>query len=458
MPQLFHDALILPVDDRRPFFLGWLLVEEGLVAALGEGSPPSTVWDGADRLVDVGGAFLAPGFVSAHSHLFTSGMRGLTPNSTLYPWVQRQSEFISGADDDDIYWLTLHGAFDVLAAGTTSAYNFTDSRIAGRYEPERDARVLLAERPPRYVERQVEACRDAGLRTMSAFRLDPDLQDLDDAFAVFAEAVAHAEREVPGPLLLGTSVFGAAQWSDDPAQARHEVTVMDRHGIGNQAHLLETAEALDQQRRKVTYYDEAGALRPGFLFGHFVHADDETARRVAESGAGMVWQPCSNGRLGSGIADVPRNLELGMPVGMGLDDQSCTDSADPFQNMRVGMFALRALVSDAAAMTPETVLRLHTLGSAEALGVADRIGSLEVGKSADFLIVDPRRPDTGPIWDPVAHYVLAMTQRNLVAVHSGGTEVARDGVALDPLASIASTELHRRAGDLGRRLGLSPVA
>ncbi|MGH1504177.1 MAG: amidohydrolase family protein [Acidimicrobiales bacterium] len=459
MPRLFHDALVLPVDDRRPFFRGWLLADDdGLIAGLGEGEPPAEVWGAADDRVDLGGAFLAPGFISAHSHLFTSGMRGFTPDSTLYPWVASQVEFIAGADAEDLYWFTLHGSFDVLAAGTTSAYNFTDSRFAGRYDPDLDRRVVLAERPPAYTERQVEACRDAGLRTMSAFRLDPDLQDLDTAFEVFAGAVEHVRDSVPAALSLDASVFGAAQWSDDPTQAAHEVTVMDRHGVGNQAHLLETAEALDQQRIKVQHYADAGALRPGFLFGHFVHADDATAAMVADSGAGMVWQPCSNGRLGSGIADVARNLELDMPVGMGLDDQSCTDAADPFQNMRIGMFSLRALRSDAAVMSPSTVLRLHTLASAEALGVADRVGSLEVGKHADLLVVDPKRPDTGPVWDPVSHYVLAMTQRNLVSVWSGGVEVARDGACLDPLAERAVTELHARAATVGAKLGRFPAA
>ena len=94
-------------------------------------------------------------------------------------------------------------------------------------------------------------------------------------------------------------------------------------------------------------------------------------------------------------------------------------------------------------MTPETVLRLHTLGSAEILGVDDRVGSLEVGKFADFVVVDPRMPDVGPLWHPVRSYVLAMSPRNLKAVYVGGRLVSADGgVSTNPLAEEASAKVH----------------
>src|SRR3546814_6859313 len=105
----------------------------------------------------------------------------------------------------------------------------------------------------------------------------------------------------------------------------------------------------------------------------------------------MSWRPASDGRLASGVALVPEMLERGMKVGIGLDDQACTDVSDPWQNMRMGIAMQRARTKDPLSMMPERVLRLHTLGGAEILGVADRVGSLEVGKFADFVVVDPRQ-------------------------------------------------------------------
>ena len=83
-----------------------------------------------------------------------------------------------------------------------------------------------------------------------------------------------------------------------------------------------------------------------------------------------------------------------MTVGVGVDDQSCTDVSDPFQNMRIGLYTQRAVHSDAAVLAAREVLRMHTLGAAEALGLSGRIGSVEVGKHADLVVVDVRMPPT----------------------------------------------------------------
>jgi cytosine/adenosine deaminase-related metal-dependent hydrolase len=175
----------------------------------------------------------------------------------------------------------------------------------------------------------------------------------------------------------------------------------------------------------------------------------------------MVWQPTSNGRLGSGVADVVRYRELGIGVGVGLDDQSCTDTSDPFGNMRLGMYSQRARHTDPGVLTARDMLRLHTLGSAEVLGIEDRVGSLTPGKYADFLVVDPACPDTGPVWDPYATYVQACGLRNLQAVYVGGRLVSEAGRPGGPLAAAASRELHARviaaAGRAGMRLPSSSL-
>jgi cytosine/adenosine deaminase-related metal-dependent hydrolase len=470
MKLLVSNAVIIPMADGADavggsadtagsgWFRGWLSVgDDGRIAALAEGRPPAGVQAEAEQtgaeLLDVDGAFVAPGFVSAHSHIFTAGMRGMTPGDSLYGWVGEQSTFISGADVDDVYWFTLAGCLDFIGNGVTSAYNFTDSRVVGKYDADTDTREIYAIRSEQYLMRQIDAARDAGLRTMNAIRLDSEFQPADEAFEVFARAVAHLKASVPDELDLGASVFGAVQWSATEQAARDEVAAMDAHGIGNQAHFLETSEALDQQREKFRWYEQAGALRPGFLFGHFVHPDSYMARVAAEKGAGMVWQPTSNGRLGSGVADIPRYRELGMPIGVGLDDQSCTDVSDPFQNMRIGAYTQRAVNQDASIVMPREMLRMHTLGSAEALGahVAERVGSLEVGKFADLLVVDPTAPETGPVWDVFAHYVFAMGLRNLKRVYIGGELVSQNGESAHPLAADASRELHARVREVAAR-------
>jgi 5-methylthioadenosine/S-adenosylhomocysteine deaminase len=450
------NALLIPVADTGPdWFTGWLRVDDaGRIAALGPGTPPP----GPGEVVDVGGAIVAPGFVSAHSHLFTSGLRGIAPGSTLYPWVRAMMEVFAHTDADDVYWATVHGACDFLANGVTSAYNFLQSRVTWLYDSATATSTMGRVNPVDYTVRQFAGAADAGLRVVDAIRLDDDAMDDDAEVAgVFGDMVAARADVVPPELDLGASIMGAVQWAASPRTARLEVAMMDAHGVTDQAHFVETAEALERQRERFAWYADAGALRPEFLFGHFVHPTDAMVDAAAAAGCGMVWQPTSNGRLGSGFADVVRVRTAGMRVGMGLDDQSCTDISDPFANMRMGLYTTRALHTDAAVLMPRDVLRMHTLGAAEVLGVADRVGSLEVGKHADLLVVDHRDPSTGPVWDVLATYVLACGLRNLKRVYVGGRPVSVEGRCVSPLAERADDELRVRMPRAAAAAGLVPA-
>lgn len=442
-------ARLLPVTPGSPDLgyveRGWMLVAGGRIAGLGEGSPPFDVT--AAETLDVAGAFVAPGFVSTHSHLFTSGCRGLGVAETLYGWCDSMLGLLRTAGAEDIYWSTLHGSLDFLGNGVTTAYDFTDPRIP--WEPMiggvREAVGRL--RPVGYQLRQIDAKVDAGLRFVNSVPLDDAAGDPQEILARFGEVTAYI-RGLDRGLALGAAVTGGVQWSNRPDAAEIEVEAMRRHRVINQAHFLETREAVEVQRAKFALYRDAGALGPGMIFGHFIQTTDEIIAAAAEAGSGMSWQPASNGRLASGVAKVPAMLRAGMTVGMGLDDQACTDIADPWQNMRTGMFLIRAETGDPLAMMPETVLRLHTLAGAQLLGVADRVGSLEVGKFADFVVVDPAAPDVGPLWHPVRSYVLACGLRNLKQTYVGGRLVSQEGRSTNALAAEAGAQVRERLGRL----------
>ncbi len=429
---------------------GWMTVgDDGRIAGVGEGAPPPLP-PGVGR-IDAGGALVAPGFVSAHSHLHTSAARGLGTESSLYGWIEAMTTWIRRASPEDMYWATLHGALDFLGNGITTAYDFTNGRLdfdaasAGRggYGGEL--------RPAAHVERQLDGKLDAGIRFVHSVMLDDAAGTPEEVAGRFEEAVDHAGRHRERPELLGLAISGGVQWARERSTAALEVELMQRHGVCNQAHFLETAEQLELQRSKFSWYEEAGAFGPRFLFGHFIHPTPDQMARAAASGSAMVWQPTSNGRLGSGVADIPRLRALGMPIGVGLDDQSCTDVSDPFQNLRIGLYTQRAAHEDPTAVAVGEMLELHTIGSARVLGVDDRVGSLEPGKWADFLVVDPTSPDTGPMWDPVATYVLACSLRNLKQVYVAGRLVSEEGVAVSIDGDGVSAEVHERFARLSGR-------
>lgn len=439
---LVTNALLITMADADPEVIegGWMLVgDDGRVVSTGSGTPPTT----DAEVLDVDGAFVAPGFVSAHSHLFTSGLRGLGVDQTLYGWCDSMLGFTAHCSPEDLYWSTLHGSLDFLSHGVTTAFDFTDPRLSWVAMVDGVRSGVGHMRPLEYLTRQADAKQDAGIRYVNAVGMDATVGSDEEIFERFGAAIAHDEAADPR-FRLGSAVFGAVQWSPRRDTAELEVEAMRRFGVINEAHFLETREEVELQRTKFEWYAEAGALGPSLVFGHFIQTTPEIIDRAAEAGSGMSWQPASNGRLASGIADIPRMRERGMTIGVGLDDQACTDVADPWQNMRIGIYAQRAATGDPRVMMPRDMLRMHTLGSAEVLGLADRVGSLEPGKFADFLVVDPRRPDLGPLWHPLDSYVLACSLRNLKRVYVGGVLADEGGVSTNPLAAEASAKLHER--------------
>lgn len=439
---LIRDGLFLTMEPGSPEpFVGWMTVgDDGRINGIGRGAPPA---EESGAIVEAAGMIVAPGFVSAHSHLFTSGSRGLGMDRTLYGWGEAATVHSRHATSEDMYWLTLHGSLDFLNNGITTAYDFT----SGRLETVRDTPIPHFAgdlRPAEHAHAQFRAKLDAGIRFVNSVTLDDAVGTPDEVLDRYAALVDWAEQYGSEPAFLAMAISGAVQWALDPKTAVIEVEAMRQFRVINQPHFLETAQELELQRSKFAWYRDAGALGPDLIFGHFIHPTDEMVVEAAGYGCGMVWQPTSNGRLASGVANIPRLRELGIKVGVGLDDQSCTDISDPFQNMRIGLYIQRAVNQDPAAMPVADMLELHTLGSARVLGVADGVGSLEVGKYADFLVVDPRSPDTGPVWDPYGTYVLACGLRNLKQVYIGGRLVSDRGRIVHVDGDEVSRQVHER--------------
>ena len=128
---------------------------------------------------------------------------------------------------------------------------------------------------------------------------------------------------------------------------------------------------------------------------------------------------------------------------MGVDGEASADLADPFENMRRGRFAIRDLYQSATAMSAYLVLYLHTIGSADVMGVKDKLGSLEKGKFADFVVIDPAR--LGTVVDPYASLVLVTAERDIDRVYVGGVHKVKRGVLVGQSQGKVEAEANRRA-------------
>ncbi len=409
------NARIMPLDTREdaPPIDGYLLIgDDGRIAALGAGPFPPDLH--ADTFVDIDGGFVLPGFVSAHSHLWQSALRGLAADETLFGWVEAiYDQHARYTTPQDLYWFTLHGALDHLRNGITTAYNFNLSTQD----------VLASSR------RQLDAEMESGLRFVHGYSIDRSqtLAQTRDQLATFIELT-----EARSPTrLVSVMINGGGAFQEEKDTALIEGELMRTFGVGNHSHYLEAPDQKYVMRDKFEWFREARSIGTGMLWGHFIHTTPEILRETADTGASMSWNPLSNGRLASGTPDIPLYLAMGIPVGMGVDGQASADLADPLANARTGLYAIRAMYEDAGIMSPYDVLWLHTQGSAGVLGVAEEVGSLEPGKQADIVVYQPKQWDVAPITDPYATLVFAMDSRHLSRVYVAGELLFEDGRLTD---------------------------
>jgi cytosine/adenosine deaminase-related metal-dependent hydrolase len=437
---VIQNGTLLTMQEGKPEpFVGYLVTgSNGKILAVGAGTVPK-IYEGIPA-IDATNKFIIPGFVSAHSHIWQTANRGLGADGTLFDWIGAFSLYTEASTPEDQYWYTLHGCLDFMKYGITSAYNFTfdGSRWTGYEGP------VVPPLPGDWEQEQFKGEIESGMRFIHSFNL-PWYDDEKTNHAKVVRFLDFTKAYASNPKFLKLGIAGNVAFADKKEWAYTEARYMKEFHLDNQMHMLEPPNGLNQ-REKFYWMKEAGMLGPSQYFGHFIHTTPEIIREAAKAGSNTVWQPMCNGRLGSGIADIPAYLKAGLKVGMGLDDQAASDIPDPFANMRFGLYLIRAKYEDASVFTPYDVLKMHTIGSATVMRVADKIGSLEVGKFADFLIIDPRNRDTGPVDDPYAHVVLACGQTNLESVYVGGQLVSQRGKILTYDFAKVSAEVHRRAG------------
>ncbi len=414
---LVKNAFVFTLAEGRTApFLGYIVVEPGgLIAEIGPGEMQPDKWQPSEVL-DAQGMWLFPGFVSAHSHLWQSAYRGLASDKTLFGWADAvYGDHAAHATPEDFYFFTLHGAVDHLRNGITAAYNFA-------YGNWRDGD---------FSGEQFRGAADSGLRFVHGHSVERlgRKTTLPEARASLAALLAQIEpRRAGTPGFLGVMLHGAATYLDSAEQAEIEGALMREFGVANQMHYLESPPEKWQERARFKSLMNAGVVTNRAIFGHFVHADPYILAETVKAGAAMTWNPLSNGRLASGTPDIVAYRKAGLRIGMGVDGQASADLADPFENMRAGLYAVRARAEDATVLSPYDVFRMQTMGSAEVLGVSDKIGSLEPGKLADFCVFDPS--DLGPVFDPWASLVFAGTTSRIEGVYVGGILKVRRGTPL----------------------------
>jgi len=339
-------------------------------------------------VIDLRPLVVMPGLVDLHAHLPQLPNAGVGAGLDLLTWLERYIFPLERNFDAKTAELIAPAAFRALArAGTTTVVAY-----GALWADSLDACFRAAE------THGIRAVIGKVMMDRLSYDTDRDPTEvLDLSLRQSAELCATWHGRDDGRLMYAFTPRFAVSCSAEMLAA--SAVAAAEAGAYWQTHLSEDRGEMAEVQRlfpdAVDYtdvYDRAGGLGRRAILAHAIHLSDREVARLAESGAVIAHCPSSNLFLASGAMPLSRYLAAGIRVGLGSDVAAGPD-APLFSVMRAGAYTQNALraagLSAAPPLSPADWLRLGTLGGAEALGLGDRIGSVEVGKEADLIAVDP---------------------------------------------------------------------
>jgi 5-methylthioadenosine/S-adenosylhomocysteine deaminase len=382
--RLLTARWVFPVATP-PISDGAVAVEAGRIVGVGARADMETAWPAASRW-DLEGAALLPGLVNCHTHLELGSLLPAGTPESFVPWVVRLIEARRGTSDTAQARTAEAGAQALLRSGTTAV---------GEVSTAGQSLVPLLRAGLRgVVYREILGLApEAAADRLAAARADTQaMVETADGSALAIGLSPHSPYALSEELLRGcaelvarTGVAPAIHVAESPEESEFLTT-----GEGPILRSLYPAVGCleppprGRARSAVAYLAGLGVLAWRPLLVHAVHVDEADCRMMARAGVRVAHCPRSNARLSCGVAPIPRLLAHGIPVGLGTDSLASAASLDLWDEMRA------ALAAHAGRLDPSAALEMGTLGGARALGMADRVGSLEAGKDADLIAVDAR--------------------------------------------------------------------
>ena len=440
MRTLLAGATIVPIRPRAQVLENAAIgfdSDTGLILELVASGQPSG--EEYDQILNASGTIIMPGLVNGHGHAVQTWYRGSQEQRPLELWRQ----YIKARDrrlrDDDLRLGALLSAVELLRDGcTTTMEHF----------------YATSSRPAMGAEAVLDAWAQVGIRGVLA----PMLTDVGfeqsvgislpaDDPAAQAE-IARITRSETAATVDDVAEFVAAHLSDNELVSfrfgpsaphrcsegliRRVAELSEELGVGWHMHVAETAKQYETSlatfgRSPVARLHHLGVLSADCSLAHVNHCSDEDIDHLAKSGAAVVHNPVSNMKLGSGIARIPAMRAAGVTVALGVDGAASNDS----QNMREVMKAaavLRGVSGDhfSSWLSAWDVLEMGTLGGAVANGLGHLVGSLEVGKRADLVVIG-RTPGLVPLNDVARQLVFTGWEDGIRRVYVGGRLRVQDG-------------------------------
>lgn len=414
---LIKNAQIVTMNKGEEIIHGDLLIENDRIAAIGPNLDPGPV----DRVIEAANRTVIPGFVQTHIHLCQTLFRGKGDDLELMDWLRKRIWPLEAShDEESLYYSAMLGIGELIASGTTTIVDMETVH---------------------HTDSAFQAIAKSGIRALSG-KVMMDRKSNDIPAALQEETADSVQASVDLLEKWHGHDNGRIQYAFSPRfviscterlltevrdlSASYNVKV-HTHASENRGE-IEIVQA-ETGMRNIVYLDHIGLANERLILAHAIWLDAEEKRILRERGVHVSHCPGSNLKLASGIAETPELLHAHVSVSLGADGAPCNNNLDMFNEMR-----LAALIQKPAhgptAMDARTVFRMATIGGARAVGLADEIGSLEVGKKADLAILNLYNFHTFPSFDvdPISRIVYSATRADVETTIIDGKVVMHQGV------------------------------
>jgi 5-methylthioadenosine/S-adenosylhomocysteine deaminase len=347
---------------------------------------------------------LIPGLVNAHAHAAMSVMRGMADDLPLMTWLNNH------------IWPTESALLsaEYVAEGVEIA---VAEMLSGGITAVNDMYF--------FPEVAVEVYRRMGMRASVGLIViefpTPYARTADD---YLTKALALADQLKGDPLIHGCFAPHAPYTVSDESFERIRIYA-DQLNLRVHIHVHETAFEVEESKRvhnerPLARLKRLGFLGPDLTAVHMTQLLPSEIEDLARHGVVVVHCPESNLKLASGFCPVGDLLKAGVAVAIGTDGSASNNDLDVFGEMRTAALLAKGVSGDPAVMDAATALEAATLGGARAIGLEERIGSIEVGKAADLVAVDFNRLELSPVFSPLSHLVYAVSRRDVSDVFVAG--------------------------------------
>ena len=389
------DIILTMDDDRRELAGADLLLRDGEIAAVGEGLVTT------GRVIEAAGCVVTPGLVNTHHHFYQSLTRAVPggQDALLFGWLRTLYPIWERFGPEEIHVSALTALAELALSGCTLSSDH-------QYIHPNGARLDDAIAAAQEIGLRFQATRGAMSIGESRGGLPPDSLVEDEA-AILEDCIRVIDafhHPMPGAMVR-VAVAPCSPFSVSRELMRDAALLARDKGVMLHTHLAENDEDVAYSLahfgcRPGQYAEDLGWTGPDVWHAHCVKLEGAEIDLFAASRTGVAHCPCSNCRLGSGIAPVRAFRDAGVPVGLGVDGSASNDMGNLVLEARQAML-LQRVANGADAMSAREALEIATRGGADVLGRPE-CGRLEVGARADVAIWDTRGIEAAGSWDPAA--------------------------------------------------------